>query len=120
MIPGMGKDAPARLAPQAESEKVEKSPVQDKTAEPAEKATKRRGCPQGGKAEKGPEPRKSRPAKVDKAALDESPSPGVGSSLTSIFADSGHAKIASMSKLALLAVSCFTHYNYFQKIFLIF
>ena len=78
MIPGMGKDAPARLAPQAESEKVEKSPVQDKTAEPAEKATKRRGCPQGGKAEKGPEPRKSCPAKVDKAALDESPSPRRG------------------------------------------
>ena len=65
-------------------------------------------------------PRKNRLAKVDKAALDESPSPGVGSSPTSIFADSGHAKRASMSKLALLAVSCFTHYNYFQKNFLIF
>ena len=46
-------------------------------------------------------PRKNRPAKVDKAALDESPSPGVGSSPTSIFAGSGHAKIASMTKLAL-------------------
>lgn len=30
MIPGMGKDAPARPAPQAEHEKVEKSPAQDK------------------------------------------------------------------------------------------
>ena len=117
MIPGMGKDAPARPAPQAESEKVEKSPVQDKTAEPAEKATKRRGCPQGGKAEKGPEPRKSRPAKVDKAALDESPSPGVGSSPTSIFADSGHAKIASMSKLALLAVRVLRTIITFKKFF---
>lgn len=65
-------------------------------------------------------PRKNRLAKVDKAALDESPSPGVRSSPTSIFADSGHAKRASMSKLVLLAVLCFTHYNYFQKIFLIF
>lgn len=46
-------------------------------------------------------PRKNRPAKVDKAALDESPSPGVGSSPTSIFAGSSHAKIASMTKLAL-------------------
>ena len=45
MILGMGKDAPARPAPQAEAEKVEKSPAQDKKAEPAEKATKRRGCP---------------------------------------------------------------------------
>ena len=47
MIPGMGKDAPAWPAPQAELEKVEKSHAQDKTAEPAEKATKRRGCPLG-------------------------------------------------------------------------
>ena len=30
MIPGMGKDAPARPALQAEAEKVEKSPAQDK------------------------------------------------------------------------------------------
>ena len=53
MIPDMGKDAPARPAPQAEPEKVEKSPVQDKTAEPAEKATKRRGCPPGRQSGKG-------------------------------------------------------------------
>lgn len=33
MILGMGKDAPARPAPQAEAEKVEKSPAQDKKAE---------------------------------------------------------------------------------------
>ena len=45
MILGMGKDAPARPAPQAEAEKVEKSPAQDKKAEPAEEATKRRGYP---------------------------------------------------------------------------
>ena len=41
----MGKDAPARPAPQAEAEKVEKSPAQDKKAEPAEEATKRRAVP---------------------------------------------------------------------------
>lgn len=52
--------------------------------EPEEKTAKRRGRPpkeqdhpQGGKAEKGPEPRKGRPAKADKAALGKSPAPGV-------------------------------------------
>lgn len=49
----MGKDAPARPAPQAEAEKVEKSPAQDKKAEPAEEATKRRGCPPGRQSGKG-------------------------------------------------------------------
>ncbi len=43
MIPGMGKDAPAWSAPLAEAEKVEKSPAQDKKAEPAEKGYKAPG-----------------------------------------------------------------------------
>ena len=49
----MGKDAPARPALQAEAEKVEKSPAQDKKAEPAERATKRRGCPPGRQSGEG-------------------------------------------------------------------
>ena len=84
VIPGMGKDAAAQPVPQVEAEKVEKSPDQDKKVEPEEKAAKRRGRPpkeqdhpQGGKAEKGPKPRKGRPAKADKAALGKSPAPGV-------------------------------------------
>ena len=47
MIPGMGKDAPAWPAPQAELEKVEKSPAQDKKAEPAEKGYKAPGLSPG-------------------------------------------------------------------------
>ena len=104
VIPGMGKDAAAQPVPQVEAEKVEKSPDQDKKVEPEEKAAKRRGRlpkeqdhPQGGTAEKGPKPRKGRPAKADKAALGKSPAPGVldkvvrspaglGNSPTSIFA----------------------------------
>lgn len=84
VIPGMGKDAPAQPAPQVEAEKTGKSLNQDKKVEPEEKTAKRRGRPpkeqdhpQGGKAEKGPEPRKGRPAKADKAALGKSPAPGV-------------------------------------------
>lgn len=84
VIPGMGKDAPAQPAPQVEAEKTGKSLNQDKKVEPEEKTAKRRGRPpkeqdhpQGGKAEKGPEPRKGRPAKADKAARGKSPSPGV-------------------------------------------
>ena len=67
VIPGMGKDAPAQPAPQVEAEKTGKSLNQDKKVEPEEKTAKRRGRPpkeqdhpQGGKAEKGPEPRKGR------------------------------------------------------------
>ena len=84
VIPGMGKDVPAQPAPQVEAEKTGKSLNQDKKVEPEEKTAKRRGRPpkeqdhpQGGKAEKGPEPRKGRPAKADKAALGKSPAPGV-------------------------------------------
>ena len=84
VIPGMGKDAPAQPAPQVEAEKTGKSLNQDKKVEPEEKTAKRRGRPpkeqdhpQGGKAEKGPEPRKGRTAKADKAALGKSPAPGV-------------------------------------------
>ena len=84
VIPGMGKDAPAQPVPQVEAEKTGKSLNQDKKVEPEEKTAKRRGRPpkeqdhpQGGKAEKGPEPRKGRPAKADKAALGKSPAPGV-------------------------------------------
>ncbi len=84
MIPGMGKDAPAQPVPQVEAEKTGKSLNQDKKVEPEEKTAKRRGRPpkeqddpQGGKAEKGPKPRKGRPAKADKASLDKSPAPGV-------------------------------------------
>lgn len=84
VTPGMGGDVPTQPTPQVEADKVEKSPDQDKKVEPEEKTAKRRGRhpkeqdhPQGGKAEKGPKPRKGRPAKADKAARGKSPSPGV-------------------------------------------
>ena len=46
----------------------------------------------------------------------QSPSPGVGSSPTSVFAGSGHAKIINVPQFAPLGFSYFTHYNYFHNI----
>ena len=47
MILGMGKDAPARPAPQAEAEKVEKSPAQDKKAERQKRLQSAGAVPRG-------------------------------------------------------------------------
>lgn len=105
MIPGMGKDAPAWSAPLAEAEKVEKSPAQDKKAEPAEKGYKAPGLsPREAKRKGGRSLARAARPRLTRRPLTSPRPPGVGSSPTSIFADSGHAKRASMSKLALLAV----------------